>query len=297
MNNLVTIVVTGGVEGVLSKLARADIAVYRLKAQGAKVSFCVKEEYVKKVFAIFKHRCYNVGIGSKSAKMRAKEALRRRIGLVVGAVLFFAASVAANFTVLKVKVAGDCAYLADDVIEIARSCGIRQWSACTNADIPSLEAKVLALDGVSFCSVKRRGSYVVIEVMSGGEDAEKCTYSDLVSTEGGKLVRLVAISGTPLAEVGNEVARGDALIGAYASGEDGSRRECLAVGFAEIEVSRRVSVFFDAASEQNASSALGVASLYSDNVTSRSYTLSECDGGVVYDVSFTYISTLSVNME
>ena len=297
MNNLVTIVVTGGVEGVLSKLSRAVIAVYRLKADGAKVSFCVKEEYVKKVFAIFKHRCYNVGIGSKSAKMRAVEALKRRIGLFVGAVLFLAAALAANFTVLKVKVTGDCAYLAGDVIEIARHCGIRQWSPCTNADIPSLEAKVLALEGVSFCSVRRMGSYVVIEVMSGGEDAEKCTYSDLVSSESGKLLRLVTISGTPLAEAGERVERGSKLIGAYASGEDGSRRECLAVGFAEIEVSRRVSVFFDAASEENAASALGAASLYSDNVTSRSYTVSECDGGVVYDVSFTYISTLSVNME
>lgn len=297
MNNLVELELTGGVDGILKKLSRADIAIYRLRVDGAKVSFCVKEEYVKKVFAIFAHRCYNISIRKDSARKRIISGIKRRIGLIVGAIIFVVLAVFADFTVLKVKVTGDCAYLTDDVIEIARQCGISQWSLCTRADIPSLEARVLSLDGVSFCSVKRKGSYMIIEVMSGGDGSGQCTYSHFLSPEDGKLIRLVAVSGTALKAEGDEVKRGEKLIGAYAEAEDGTRRDCLAVGFAEIEVSRRVSVLFNEESEENAAAALGVALLYSDNITEQSYTVSECDDGVVYDVSFSYICTVSINME
>ena len=297
MNNLVEMQLTGSADVALKKLARADIAVYRLKVDGARITFCVEEEYVKKVFAIFAHRCYNVGIRRTSARKRIAAALKRRVGMVVGALIFVASAVAANFAVLKVKVTGDCAYLAEDIKAIASECGVREWSLCSGADIPLLEARVLSLDGVSFCSVTRRGSYMIIEVMSGGDENTPVAYRDFVSPESGRLVRIVAVSGTPMASEGEGIERGQKLIGAYAEGEDGQRRACLAVGFADIEVSRTVSVLFDEESEENAASALGGALLYSENVIKSSYTVNESQDGVVYDVSFSYICTVSINME
>lgn len=297
MNNLVEIQLTGSADVVLRKLTRADIAVYRFRVSGAAITFCVEEEYVKKVFAIFAHRCYNVGIRRTSARKRIAAAVRRRVGLIVGAAIFLVAAVAADFTVLRVKVTGNCAYLAEDIRQIAAQCGVREWSLCLKADIPSLEARVLSLDGVSFCSVARKGSYMIIDVMSGGEENTPAAYTDFVSPESGRILRIVAVSGTPLAAEGEDIRRGEKLIGAYAEGEDGQRRSCLAVGFADIEVSRTVSVLFGEKSEENARAALGIAALYSENVISRSYTVSESQDGAVYDVSFSYICTVSVNME
>ena len=125
MNNLVEIQLTGSADVVLRKLTRADIAVYRFRVSGAAITFCVEEEYVKKVFAIFAHRCYNVGIRRTSARKRIAAAVRRRVGLIVGAAIFLVAAVAADFTVLRVKVTGDCAYLAEDIRQIAAQCGVR----------------------------------------------------------------------------------------------------------------------------------------------------------------------------
>lgn len=297
MSDLVEIRVVCTVERALKKLHDGGIPVYRLREQGAKLSFCVREEYVEKVFAIFAHRCYNIGIGRFSAKKRLVNALIARIGLVIGALLFIAVALMANALVLRIEVTGNGAYLAPDVIAAARECGFAEWTTARNADAPALSARVLSMNGVTFCSVKRKGSCVVIEVVCGDEGGKGADYRDFISPEGGTVVSLVAVCGTPLVEEGQEVAAGDRLIGAYSLSEDGTQRPCLAAGFVRILVTRSQSVFFTQENEDNAAIALGITSLYCEKAESKSYTVSPCEGGYVYDVTFTYIYSASINME
>ncbi|MDE7380175.1 MAG: sporulation protein YqfD [Clostridia bacterium] len=297
MNNQVIFEVTASPETALKKLSKAEIAVYRLKKHGSRLSFAVDAEYYKKVFAIFSHPCYNTVIKKNSPKKRFFEFIKNRAGLLVGSLLFVAVSVFSGNTVLKIKVVGNGSYLAPQIIAIADECGAKEWTACRNLDTPLLQAKVMALPAVNFCSVRRDGAYLLIDVHTETEHTANADSGNLTSKVSGEIIRIVAICGTAERSAGERVEAGDTLIGAYELTEEGDKLNCLAVGFAEIAVKANVSLYYDCESEENTQSALKAAALYSQKILEKSYTVSPCDGGVKYEVSFTYVATAAINME
>lgn len=297
MNNIVCFEVTATMETALKKLSKANIAVYKLKKRSSRVQFGVRQEYVEKVFAIFSHPCYNTVIIKNSGVTRLKLFLQKRFGLIAGAVVFIAAAVISGNTVLKIKIVGNGGYLERQIISIASECGAREWSFCRNLDAPLMQSKIMALPDVNFCSVKRDGAYLLIDVRTEEEHTSRADCKPLTANVSGEVYRLVAICGTPERKEGDGVSVGEVLIGAYELSADGERIPCLAVGFAEIKAKAEISLFYGEESEQNAQSALKAAALYSDTVLERSYTVSPCEGGVKYEVSFTYLKRVAVNME
>lgn len=297
MNNIVEFQVTATLETALKKLSKANIAVFRLKKRSSRVQFGVRQEYMEKVFAIFSHPCYNTVIVKKSGVERLKLFIKRRFGLIAGCVLFVAAAVASGNAVLKIKVIGNGDYLSPQIISIANSCGAREWSFCRNLDAPLMQSKIMALPDVNFCSVRRDGAYLLIDVRTEEEHTQKADDKPLKSPVEGEVYRIVAICGTAEVKEGQSVSSGGVLIGAYELSADGGRIPCLAVGFAEIKAKARVSQIFPEESEENAQAALKSAALYSDTVLERSYKVSPCEGGVMYEVSFTYLKRVAINME
>ena len=297
MNNLVQFCVTATVETALKKLSKVNIAVYKLKKRSSNVYFSVEEEYKQKVFAIFSHPCYNITVKQKSAKSRFLSFLGRRFGLAVGAATFLAACILSNSLVLKVKVVGNGSYLSPHVLTVATDCGVRCGTFCSGLDKPLLTSRILALPSVTFCSVQRKGSYLIIDVRTDEEHSYVTNSQSLVSKAEGEVYRIVVLSGTAERKVGESVQAGDTLIGAYRLTEEGERQPCLAVGFAEIKKTAYITVFFESESDENASSALAATALYSDKVLEKSYKVSPCDGGFNYDVTFTYLTVAAINME
>ncbi|MDE7301546.1 MAG: sporulation protein YqfD, partial [Clostridia bacterium] len=137
----------------------------------------------------------------------------------------------------------------------------------------------------------------VIAVQAENENFATTEYKPLICTVSGVVDEVVAICGTPLKAAGESVKAGEALIGAYTLDEEGQSNKCLAVGFARIAATATLTVFFESESEDNAKKALSSASLYSDEIVKRSYKVKPCDGGVNYEVTFTYIKTESINIQ
>lgn len=297
MNNIVEFSITCPPETALKKLAKADIAVFKLKKHGSTLTFGVLQEYTEKVFAIFSHPCYNIAVKRHSAKTRAVTFLKRRFGLVIGAAVFAAAAIASSNVVMRIKVIGNGSYLSGQITAIANQCGAREWSFCKKLDAPLLQAKILALPDVNFCSVQREGAYLIIDVRTEEEHTAKVNYQPLKADVSGEIYRIVAICGTAERVQGDKVSAGDVLIGAYELNESGESNSCLAVGFAEITARASLSLYYDKECEENTTEALKAAAIYSDRIVSQSYTVSPCDGGVKYDVTFSYIHTVAINME
>ena len=288
---------TTTVETALKKLSKANIAVFKLKKRDLKVYFSVREEYEQKVFAIFSHPCYNICIRRKSAKKRLKEFLGKRFGLLVGAAAFIAVCVLANSFVLKIEVVGSGSYLSSQIVAAAEECGAKRGTLCTALDKPLLTSRILALPNVTFCSVQKKGSFLVIEVQTENQDWQFTDKKSLVSDCEGEIYSIVALSGTAEKSQGEKVSVGETLIGAYRLTESGESQPALAVGFVKIKRSGSLTLFFDSESEENKAAALAATALYSESVLEKSFKVSPCEGGVNYDVTFTYISTLTINME
>lgn len=297
MNNIVLFEVTARPEVALKKLALHKIPVFTVKKRGAKLCFGVKREYIEKVFAIFAHPCYNTVIRRKSFKMRLTAFLKNRFAIIFGATLFLVATLLSQSVVFKIKITGNADYLSPQITEIAYNCGVKEWSLCRSFDKASLQSQVLALDGVEFCFVERRGAYLVIDVHASQNQNIGVSYSPLKASETGTLYRLVAVCGTPQKQVGDKVVKGETLIDSYEENQSGQRIDCLAVGFAEIEVESEISLIYDCESEENTLSALSAPSIYSERVIKKSYTVNPTESGVEYKVTFSYLITDSINME
>lgn len=297
MNNIVKFEVTATPETALKKLSKANIPVYGLKKHSSRLTFGVRQEYSKKVFAIFSHPCYNTVIREKSVKNRFWDFFKKRFGLAVGALLFLTAALLSGNSLLRIKVTGNGNYLAPQVLKIANDCGAKEWTLGKKIDVPTLKARVTSLPSVNFCSVERAGAYLIIDVRTEEEHTSAVDYKPLASPIAGKVIRLVAVCGTAEKKEGDEVSSGDILIGAYELDADGEKNDCIAVGFAEISARASISVFAESESDESMQAALKAAALYSDNVSDRSVKVVPCDGGVRYEVTFTYLKVVSVNME
>lgn len=288
---------TAPVEIVVKKLAKANIAAFNVKKNDGKVTFQVRDETVKKVFAIFSHPCYNVKERRKSRKHGWFAFACNRCGLFIGGALFLCAVVLSNSFVFKITVTGSGSYLESEVLSIMQGAGVRCGAFFKGLDKPLAQSRIMALPNVTFCSIEKRGSAVIVDVQIDEEHTLTADYKPLVSDADGVVRNLVVVCGTAEAQVGQTVKRGDSLIGAYTENAEGELISSLAVGYAELVCRTVVSVNADEDSEKNAEYALSAPLLYAEEVLEKSYVVKNSGEGVVYEVTFSYLHTVSINMD
>ncbi len=289
----VTIISTA--ETALKKLKNAKVGVYNCKKDGAKLIFSIKDKDLKKVFAIFSKPCYNISVESSRRKSLLSRATAR-IGLIIGAAAFVCIAAVSNAFVFRIEVSGSGSYLSADVRRILYEQGFSQFKAFRSLDIPAAEGKILALPSVTFCNIEKHGSVLKVDVQVDEELDDTAKRTNLFADKSGVVKKIVAICGTAAVEVNSAVNAGDPIIYAYTVVGD-SRTDCIAVGFAEIEC--KGSYEYSAATESDAAlkAAYSKANLYSDEVISRTHTVTATENGVIYNIEFTYLQKLSINME
>ncbi len=295
MTDVTRISVTASVELALKRLKKAEIGVYDCKKDGARFIFSVKDKHVKKVFAIFAKPCYNIAVVGKSGRTRLFARALNRAGLIVGAAAFAAIAAISNSFVFKISVGGSGSYLSPEVKRIVYEAGAKEFSLCTNFDIPVATGKILALPRVTFCNIEKRGSIIHVDVQVNEEHNAAIDSSPLVCDVNGTVRTIVAICGTATVAEGNKVKAGDTLIAPYTlAGE--TQTKSLAAGYAEIECRGRKEYFADAETDENLKAAYASILLDAAEILTRSHTVKETDGGVVYVIDFTYLHKLSINI-
>lgn len=295
MNDLARFSVVCTAEAALKKLDKAKIAVWHCKKEGARFLFSVKDKDIKKVFAIFVKPCYNIKEVNSSFVKRLLKTLSLRAGLVAGAVFFAAAAIYADSLVLKIEVNGSGSYLSSEVLGIVYEEGAREFCNLAAFNKPAATGRILALPQVTFCNIEKRGSVLIIDVRTDEENYSSLSREPLLSDVSGTVTNIVVICGTAEVEAGSAVSAGDVLISPYTLSA-GERTECLAAGYAEIEVSGVAEYSADCDSAENLKDAYASLNLYDGEIISRSYSVREEEEGVVYVIEFTYLHKLSINL-
>ena len=85
------------------------------------------------------------------------------VGLWLGALLFVLLTVGSNDYVLNIDVVGDAGY-ESAVMEILGKYDVSLFERYDGSKTDVLTAEILRLRGVSFCSVRKIGSTIVVEV-------------------------------------------------------------------------------------------------------------------------------------
>ena len=245
-------------ERALVKLKRAGICVENVqKPQKNRLVFTVKRKDCEKVFAIYPDVCYNIDGQSPYAVRRlggvgvAKplDFIRKRVGFVLGALLFCTLSLFADSLVFSVQFVGSSVY-AREARAYLESAGIKPFAVYKAGAEKEVSAKLLALDGVEYCSVQKRGGYVRVEMRLAPYLTREPQTGDMVSTKTGVVRSIAVLKGTPLKKAGDFVQAGETLVGGYFQTESGEQKQtCVS---ARVKIACEYESFFENADESQA---------------------------------------------
>ncbi len=218
-------------ERALLRMKRAGIPLYNLqKTQKNVILFQVEKKDVEKVFAIYPNVCYNSSgyhpyrvtlLGGKGAA-RWIDFCKKRAGVLLGALLFAAITLAADGLVLGIDVVGATAYARECKIALAE-CGVKPYRPYVKDKEDLVTAKLLTLPGAEFCSVKKVGNRVRVELRCSPLHTQTLQRESMRSQRTGKLLSLTVLRGTPLKKAGEEVAEGEPLVGNWFYAQEGEQ--------------------------------------------------------------------------
>ena len=225
-------------ERALLRLKREGICVKNAKkVKKNQILFRVSAKESRKVFAIYPKVCYNgyeqssytvTRIGAE-LPLRLFRTLKKRWGLLLGGALCLPLAFYADGFVLSVSVEGTEGYKRE-VFQALEEGGITPFSRFNDSRVDGICAKILALDGVGFCSVKKEGTTVTVEIVRQPFQKPNVVAGGLVSSRSGQIKSLAVLRGTPLKKKGDAVAAGELLVADYLlAGGEGTEKIPTAV--------------------------------------------------------------------
>ncbi len=246
-------------ERALLRLKRAGIWVYNAKkVEKNQILLCVKRKDIQKVFAIYPNVCYNnnaqsaytVTYKGSAGLGKLVTAVQKRAGLLLGFLVCMTATLACQPLVFEVEVLGAQGYAREVKIALDEA-GIRPFAPYKGGQEDLISAKLLALEGVEYASVKKNGHRVAVEVRVSPFLESKSQTGSMQSARTGKIIAMTVLRGTPLKKVGEEVRIGETLVGDWFSTEEGGQvrveiiaRVCIACVYAcEIEAENEDEAF------------------------------------------------------
>lgn len=252
-------------ERALSRLQREGICVYHAKKlKKNQILLSVKKKDTEKVFAIYPNVCYNISVYSPyTARKAGAEGFqafldwsKKRMGVFAGALLFLACTLVADRFVFRIDVAGTEAYRREVLCALEES-GIKTFSPYKKGKENEVCAKILALKDVSYCSVKKSGMTLRVEVRLSAFSEANPETGDMTAKHSGVLVHAAVLRGTLLKKEGERVEAGETLVGAYFLSESGESTPVTAI--ARVILSCTYDEVIDAQTEEEAFAAAYLA--------------------------------------
>ncbi|HPE96126.1 MAG TPA: sporulation protein YqfD [Bacillota bacterium] len=147
----------------------------------------------------------------------AADSLRKRYGLLAGALIGFIIILLSGFFVWDVEIKGSPE--TKELINKINISGVKAGMYIPNLDILDSEIRFLLENNeYSFAAFNVRGTIVYVELRTrnAAEEEQTSAYSNLIATDSGIIVSVEAFSGFPMVEKGDFVIEGELLvIGAY----------------------------------------------------------------------------------
>ena len=156
----------------LNRLRREGICLKNVrKSKKNQIVVTVDAKDVEKVFAIYPNMCYNGGrytaytahIMPTFGMQKWWNEAKKRTGLWLGGVLFLLITVLSDRLVLGIQVIGEPSYTSE-VTEILTRNGVEYFRPYSPESADMITAEILRLGGVGFCSIRKVGSTLIVEV-------------------------------------------------------------------------------------------------------------------------------------
>lgn len=285
-------------ERALLRLRRAGIPLFRVqKTNATTLLVSVRKKDLEKVFAIYPNVCYNNSRSSSfTAKLAPKKGaakwlhvLKNRVGLWLGALLFIGGTAFADGLVCGVEFVGTDVY-ARETYAALREANIRLFAPYRKGKEDLICAKLLSIDGVEFCSVKKRGMRLVVEIRTAPFGKESAKDGQLYADRDGVILSMTVLRGTALKKIGDRVNAGEPLVGDWFSTEDGGQVRVQAI--ARVRIACTYEKEIAAATEQEAF-AIAYLAVGADSVVLRERSVTATERGFAVRLAYESVQTIN----
>lgn len=283
----------------LLRLRRAQIPLFSVtKTDEKTLRFCVWKKDEEKVFAIYPKVCYNIGEYSPYTVTRlgavglgrAVETARSRLGLGVGILLFCVITAFSADYAFGVEFTGSDVY-AREAYMAMDECGIFLGKRYNEKNADLFCAKMLALDGVEFCSIKKTGLKLCVDVRMSPIKTEYCKSGAMQAKHTGKLTALTVLRGTALKKIGDEVTAGDTLVGDWFSTEDGGQVRVELIARARIACTYEENILSD--DEETAFAKAYMNAGIEDIAAVKEKRIEKTDGGYLVTLFYEVVESMN----
>jgi hypothetical protein len=218
-------------ERALLRLRRAQIPVFQVeKAEKNQIVFCIYKKDCKKVFAIYPNVCYNecvysaytVQVLGVVGAQRYIEWAKRRVGMLLGGLLCILLVLFFDPFVCAVEFTASSVYKREAYIALEEE-GITPFSFYEVGKEDVVCAKLLQIPNVEFCSVKRVGHRVLVEIRTGKTYTKQIDKNAMAAKHTGEITAITVLRGTPSKRVGDKVREGEILVQPYYETEQGGQ--------------------------------------------------------------------------
>ena len=287
-------------ERAMLRIRRAGIDLYNARKETPTSLICtVRKKDLEKVFAIYPKVCYTIYGQSPYTVQTLGDVgvgkwlgwAKRRVGFVLGAMLFCIGSLGLNTCVLGIEFTGSDVYAREAVMALEEN-GIRVFAPYPQGKTDVVCATLLRLKGVEFCSVKKSGLYVCVEMRVNEERLIPTRAGAFKAKHKGEILSITALSGTALKAVGDSVNKGETLIDEYFVTPSGEQEKTTVIGRAILACTCEINV--QAVDEESAfATAYLTAGLGEDDyITSKEITPAK--QGFAVRISYTAIESFNL---
>ena len=241
-------------ERALLRLRRERIPLYRVqKTANNRILFSVRRQDRERVITLYPQpgeQAYRVRHLATEGVGKYLSSARKRIGLVLGGVLCVVLVAVSQSFVLAVDFVGSECYQRD-ALQVLDEVGIRKFSPYKKGQEDMVCAKLLALDGVEFCSLKKTGNRLAVEIRLSPFPTMQIERGNMQAKHEGVVQAITVLRGTPLKKAGESVRMGETLVGDWFSTEDKGQvrveiiaRACIACTYEmDVEAENEESAF------------------------------------------------------
>lgn len=200
-------------ERALTLCAQNGITLWNNRLKDGKIECSILVKDFKFLRSVIRGKGVKVHILKKKGVPFILNRYRKRSGILVGAVLFFAIIQLMSGYIWIIDVEGNQKVSREKILSACHSVGL-DIGIRKDSFYPKLkrEELMLRLDGVAWSSLNVEGSRLTVNVTEIKESDKEKTYSNLKAACDGIIEKMDITSGTSVVSVGQAVKKGDLLV-------------------------------------------------------------------------------------
>lgn len=232
--------------------AKNNITVWNIRRKNGYIEACIFVKDYKKVRKIRGKCAVRLRIIRKYGLPFILKKYQKRLGFVVGCVIFFVILNIMSMHIWNIKVVGNQTIDTQTVFDALTKIGIKHGTRISEIDASNARQQlILQLDRISWAAINIEGTKATVDITEVKQlpDQQEKPPCNLKAAFDGRIVSMEINEGTPLVNVGDAVVAGDMLVSGIIEYKTGQSALKHAAGKIIAETNRQLS--FHATFEQN----------------------------------------------